>query len=199
MSGAERQLIREQSAGWLLAGALGKRSQFWDHAELVASAPNAPAAAHALSLRYCQGKRRRVIATLLLRAAATPSLRTRSTGHHRLELIGSRACFVPDEAGRSSHYAVGGAFIVPLLRASYLVAAMGAGECVGWLRDGSPCVERAAQGSVYCRRHDKDPVRRAWESERDTIVRRLFALATPAVIKSSCRADWSVESSTDDA
>lgn len=240
VSSSERDLLREQEAAWLLIGALGKRPEFWDHADAIATAPDPFSAAHVLSLRYCQGKRRRVIERVLLRAAAAPHLRTCSTQQHRISLVGARACVVsrdhpsatmdvgseaeaealatanpgveyraPSRYGpitfhvaldrpgqRQGRYAVGSPFVVPLLEASHLVAARGAGVCVGRHGDGSPCTQCAAHGSTYCRRHDSHSARPAWESRHDTIVRRLFALATPAVMEGACEADWSVEWST---
>jgi hypothetical protein len=175
----ERALLIELLAARTLAGALCRRERFRTDARIVSRAEEPSAIAHEISLRYCQGKRRRVIQRLLLRAAQATLIDQPLSASR---LVGARATFTVDQEGRHHRYAIGPASMVPLVRASHLVAARGAGECLGWRLDGSPCPQRAAAGSVYCRRHDGDASIAAWESERDTILRRLFNLAAPAVL-----------------
>jgi hypothetical protein len=202
LSDPERRHMREQLAASLLVNALCACPQFWAHVDLVAVADDSEAEAHRLSLAYCQGARREVLSRLLVRAVRYCEQRDAPSatfsGMAGVRTVGEASesyavSFARDAIhleldkieqehdGRHQAYALGAAFVTPMLRAASLVAARGAGTCLGWTSEGALCTSRAA-GGLYCRRHDGAQDLSTWESERDTILRRLFGLARPAVL-----------------
>jgi hypothetical protein len=183
LSATEREMWRSQLAATALVDALVARDEFWGHAAAVRRSADPEREAVRLAGCYCKAKRKPVIATLLERAALTEGLQTAAPGWQRFALLGIGVCAVSQDSARKGHYAVGEAFIAPLFFAAHLVAARGAGRCLGFVSDAelapeTPCRGKAATGSLYCRRHDRaadDRLR--WDAERERRVRRLFALA----------------------
>ena len=190
LSSPERDLLRIHEAAWALIDALGNEPAFWEHSRQVAESASPAGTARELSLRYCQGARRDVLTELLVRAAVHPGLKDSPAWQQRLFLGG--VSLIKSTGGQGpKRNAVGGPFMAPLLRASYLVAAQGAGRCLAWNDNGSPCQSDAAEGAgSYCRRHDvwvkpepgRVERRVGWEREREEIVKRLFKLARPLIV-----------------
>ena len=100
----------------------------------------------------------------------------------------SEVLYRPGNSARAGRYALGEPFMTPLLIGAHLIAARGAGFCLGWRGTGNdrrPCESKAVKNyRPYCGRHggwDYRLKRGAWETERDEAIRRVSTLAAPAI------------------
>ena len=100
----------------------------------------------------------------------------------------SEVLYRPGSSARAGRYALGEPFMTPLLIGAHLVAARGAGVCLGWIGTGDdrrPCESKAVKSyRPYCGQHggwDYRLKRGAWETERDEAIRRMSTLAAPAI------------------
>jgi hypothetical protein len=171
---------RDELAALQLIVALDKSPAFWRFVEECRRADAPAQTGWRLARRYGQGQRRLALVRLLLRAA------TVAPRDARAQLIGTvtSACFVSHDrdGDRSPTYLLGAAFIAPLQEGARYVAARGAGQCLADLRDGRGlCDSAAAAGSLYCRRHDAEPVRAKTYRERQ--MRRAFDAAAPPILR----------------
>ncbi len=177
LSASERAQLREQRAAWALASTLDAEPRFWEQVAQIRRGPMVDAA-WTVAGQYASGRRRILIARVLLAAAAA-----RTDADARMRMLSVRATFVSHDEGRSGTYRTSSAFTVPLIEGARLITRKGTGRCLHaeGFDAAKWCPNDSLAPASYCRRHDSDllPMAKTAHVDRQ---RRTFELAAPAIL-----------------
>lgn len=176
LSPRERVAWREQIAAIVLADELAGDRAFWQHVGRLWAIHEdfRDDVAYEIARHYARGRRRRVVAELLARAASAPD---GEAARRALLHAGVRAVFVVEgDRPRPSRYGATRGFDERIRAGARALARRGAGRCLA-------CGELIGNGSTFCRAHDSSEhvaALRRQKIERD--LRWAVDYAAPAIL-----------------